>query len=252
MLDVTPLFAPLHVKNLALRNRIVMPPMETNYGLATEAARTWYGRRAAGGVGVVIVEATNVFKFGASLTAANLAPLVQAIHAGGAAAAIQLFPGVRGQEGAPADLSLADMEALVAQYAAASRICVAAGFDGIEPHGAHGYLLNRFFSPVHNRRTDAYGGSRAGRMRLALEIVAAVRPAVDTAGRLLLYRHTPVGDGYDIADSLELAQALVAAGVDILVCTGCDECFGYLDRGEGVRCAVWDGTAAAGGTGADA
>ncbi len=178
MLDVTPLFAPLPVRHLTLRNRIVMPPMETNHGLATEAARAWYSRRAAGGVGLVIVEATNVYKFGASLTADSLAPLVEAIHAGGAAAAIQLFPGVRGQPIAPADLAVEDIRRLVEQYAAASRICVAAGFDGIEPHGAHGFLLNRFFSPTHNRRTDAYGGSLAGRMRLALDIVAAVRPAL--------------------------------------------------------------------------
>jgi 2,4-dienoyl-CoA reductase-like NADH-dependent reductase (Old Yellow Enzyme family) len=99
MLDVTPLFEPLRVRHLTLRNRLVMPPMVANYGLTTEAGRDWYGRRAAGGVGLVIVEATNVVDFATTLTAENLAPLVQAIHAGGAAAAIQLFPGVRGQDG---------------------------------------------------------------------------------------------------------------------------------------------------------
>ena len=315
MLDTSPLFSPLQVKHKTLRNRIVMPPMVVNYGLATPEGQDWYGRRALGGVGLIIVEATNVVEFGVQLTAENLRPLVEAIHSGGALAAIQLFPGVRGEQVRPADLTDNDIRMLVACYRRAAEICAAAGFDGIEPHGAHGFLLNQFFSPQENRRRDSHGGSLEGRMRLALEIVGAVRPTVERAGLLLLYRHSPVGPGYGIPESMVLAENLVRAGVDvldispasdaapadraapfmklgvpviavnemdrlpralealsqgratliavgraliadpdwpakvregrldeILVCTYCDECFGYLDRGEEVHCAVWQET----------
>jgi 2,4-dienoyl-CoA reductase (NADPH2) len=119
---------------------------------------------------------------------------------------------------------------MIARYATATRICRDAGFDGIEPHGAHGFLLNRFFSPAHNPRTDAYGGSLENRMRLALEIVRAVREA---AGEdlLLLYRHTPVTEGsYGLDDSLVLARRLVDAGVDILDISPCGETPGELAK----------------------
>jgi 2,4-dienoyl-CoA reductase-like NADH-dependent reductase (Old Yellow Enzyme family) len=184
-------------------------------GEATSEAAAWYGRHAQGGVGLVIVEATNTALFGHELTVENLGVLASAIHAGGALAAIQLFPFRRGQSLAPADISLEQIDDLIAQYHLAACLCLAAGFDGIEPHGAHGYLLNQFFSPEKNARTDAYGGDLPGRMRLARRIVQAVRPVCDE-GMLLLYRHTPVGPGYDIADSLVLGQALVNSGVDIL------------------------------------
>jgi 2,4-dienoyl-CoA reductase-like NADH-dependent reductase (Old Yellow Enzyme family) len=112
----------------------------------------------------------------------------------------------------------ADIERLLAQYRAAAEICAQAGFDAVEPHGAHGFLLNQFFSTTHNRRTDEYGGSLAGRMKLALDILATIRPIVQQAGMLMLYRHTPLrsGFGYTIEDSLALAKELVKAGVDIL------------------------------------
>jgi NADPH2 dehydrogenase len=168
-------------------------------------------------VGLVIVEATRVFQFEQQYTASNLRPLVDAIHAGGALAAIQLYPMLSsGGAREPQALSREDIDALVAAYVHAAEVCLAAGFDGIEPHGAHGFLLNRFFSPVQNQRRDDYGGhSLAGRMRLAERIVSALRPVCGNGG-LLLYRHTPQGQGYGVDDSLALAERLVAAGVDIL------------------------------------
>jgi 2,4-dienoyl-CoA reductase-like NADH-dependent reductase (Old Yellow Enzyme family) len=221
-LDTSPLFTPLQIAHKTVRNRIVMPPMVVNRDLAGEtgdaarSGRAWYGRRAQGGVGLVIVEATNVVDFGDRYTADNLHPLVDAIHAGGALAAIQLYPGVRGQATTPAQMTLEQIDGLVDHYRVAAEVCAQAGFDGIEPHGAHGYLLNQFYSPQQNARTDAYGGDRAGRMRLALRIVDTVRPIVLGAGMILLYRHTPVGKGYGIKASLVLAEALVQAGVDVL------------------------------------
>jgi 2,4-dienoyl-CoA reductase-like NADH-dependent reductase (Old Yellow Enzyme family) len=214
--DTSALFTPLALGDKTLRNRIVMPPMVVNRDLAGPAARDWYGSRAAGGVGLVIIEATSVADVGGRWNADDLRPLVDAIHAGGALAAIQLFPGVRGQPTAPADMSLEEIDVLITHYYIAAQICAAAGFDGIEPHGAHGYLLNQFFSPVKNTRTDSYGGSAANRARLALRIVQTVRPITTAAGMFILYRHTPVGPGYGIDDSLVLAQALIDAGVDVL------------------------------------
>ena len=216
MYDVTPLFAPLQVKHKTLRNRIVMPPMVVNRGLTTPEGQQWYGRRAAGGVGLVIVEATDVVRFGSELTAENLRPLAEAIHHGGALAAIQLFPGRRGQTISPMQLTRQHIEQLLAQYHTAAEICAEAGFDGIEPHGAHGFLLNQFFSPTQNQRTDEYGGTLAGRMRLALSIMETIRPIASRADMLILYRHTPVRPGYGIEESLALAEALVKAGLDIL------------------------------------
>jgi len=216
MYDLTPLFAPLQVKHKTLRNRIVMPPMVVNRGLTTPEGQQWYGRRAAGGVGLVIVEATDVVRFGSELTTENLRPLAEAIHHGGVLAAIQLFPGRRGQTISPMQLTRQHIEQLLAQYHTAAEICAEAGFDGIEPHGAHGFLLNQFFSPTQNRRTDEYGGTLTGRMRLALSIMETIRPIANRADMLILYRHTPVRPGYGIEESLALADALVKAGLDIL------------------------------------
>jgi len=215
-MDVSPLFRPLVVRNKTLRNRVVMPPMVVLRGLTTPEGIEWYGQHARGGVGLAIVEATAVNRFGTELTAENMKPLVDAIHEGGALAAIQLFPETRGAASAPAELSTGQIEEMVRDYRLATELCAGAGFDGVEPHGAHGFLLNQFFSPVQNLRADEYGGSLNDRMRLALEIVKTVRPVCDSNDLLLLYRHTPVGQGYGIKESLVLGQHLVAAGVDIL------------------------------------
>jgi len=214
-LDVSPLFEPLQVRGKTFRNRIVMPPMVGLRPLTADDGIEWYGRRARGGVALVIVEATAVNRFGSELTPETLKGLVDAIHAGGALAAIQLFPVTRGIPVAPADLSQSQLDAMVAQYQRATEICLAAGFDGVEPHGAHGFALNQFFSPLQNTRRDEYGGSLDNRMRLARRIVQALRPLCGET-MLLLYRHTPEGPGYGIRESLLLAQALVADGVDVL------------------------------------
>jgi|LSQX01.2.fsa_nt_gb 2,4-dienoyl-CoA reductase-like NADH-dependent reductase (Old Yellow Enzyme family) len=213
---VMPLFEPLVVRGKTLRNRIVLPPMMANRPLTSPAAVAWYGQRAQGGAALVIVEATRLFQFDAELSADNLRPLVAAIHAGGALAAIQLYPMLANRLREPHELTLDDIDALVAAYARVGAVCREAGFDGVEPHGAHNYLLNRFFSPLQNQRRDAYGGhSLETRMRLAEQVVSVLRPICDD-DMILLYRHTPQGQGYGIDDSLTLARRLVAAGLDIL------------------------------------
>ena len=219
--DVSPLFEPLEVRGKVLGNRIVMPPMVQLRPITSPEGVEWYRERAAGGVGLVIVEATSVSRFGSELTPETLRPLVDAVHDGGALIAIQLFPVTfefpRTEPlPTPDDVSTDQLVDIVTDYRRAAEVCAAAGFDGIEPHGAHGYLINQLFSPVQNRRTDDYGGSPAARERFALDIVRAVLPPTREAGMLLLYRHTPVGKGYGIEDSVPFLGRLVEAGVDIL------------------------------------
>jgi 2,4-dienoyl-CoA reductase-like NADH-dependent reductase (Old Yellow Enzyme family) len=208
------------VKGKELRNRIVMPPMVGLRRLTTPEGVEWYGSHVRGGVGLVIVEATAVNRFGSELTAENMKPLVDAIHDGGALAAIQLFPVTFdfprvGEPPTPNTVDLDEIEEIIANYRTATEVCAGAGFDGVEPHGAHNYLINQFFSPVQNGRTDAFGGSIENRMRFGLRIVESVHSACD-GGMILLYRHTPVGQGYGIEESLILAEELVRAGVELL------------------------------------
>jgi 2,4-dienoyl-CoA reductase-like NADH-dependent reductase (Old Yellow Enzyme family) len=154
--------------------------------------------------------------FGPELTAKNMQPLVDRIHDGGAVAAIQLIPVPLDQQRTdPADLTKHAITSLLRQYQIAAEMCMTAGFDGLEIHGAHGFVLNRFFSPEHNKRRDEFGGSLIHRMRLAVEIVTALR---STCGddMLLFYRHTPVGYGYGVHESGQFARKLIRAGVDIL------------------------------------
>ena len=207
---------PLTMAGRPCRNRIVMPPMVTVRDPVSPEGVRWYGEHAKGGPGLVIIEATGVPRFGDDITVATLRPLVDAIHDGGALAAIQLFPIRFGSDAEVDSLSPTEIGAIVAQYRVAARTCADAGMDGVEPHGAHGYLLNRFFSPAQNHRTDEYGGSLQNRMRLGLEIVRAiVEEAVPDL--FVLYRHTPVQEGsYGLDDSLPFARQLIDAGVAVL------------------------------------
>ncbi len=215
-LDYSALFSPFGVKSVTLRNRIVVPPMVTNLDIAGPAGIEWYARLARGGAGLVIVEATFVDRFASELSVDSLRGLVDAVHGEGAAIAIQLFPVVFGSSVAPHDISQSDIEKIKKGYAVAARTCQNAGFEGVEPHGAHGFVLNQFFSPLRNLRKDDYGGALANRMRLGREIVQIMRSEVDDQF-LILYRHTPCEDGgYTIEDSIAFARALVDDGVDIM------------------------------------
>ncbi len=142
--------------------------------------------------------------------------LVDAIHDGGALAAIQLIPvTISRHHLSPINIERREIEEIVTHYQKAAEACAEAGFDGLEPHGAHGFVLNQFFSPVQNTRTDEFGGAIENRMRLALTIINMLRPICGT-DMLLLYRHTPIGQGYDVQESYLFAEALIQAGVDVL------------------------------------
>jgi 2,4-dienoyl-CoA reductase-like NADH-dependent reductase (Old Yellow Enzyme family) len=209
------LFAPLTIKRVTLRNRIVCPPMVQIRSIVSKEGIAWYRRLAAGGVSLVIVEATGVPLFGAELTVDNLRRLTDAVHAEGAAVAIQLFPVPFGESIDPNALTTAQIEDIIDQFGRTATICREAGFDGVEPHGAHGYMINQMFMPDKNSRTDRFGGSLENRSRLGIEIVRTMRRTADDR-LLILYRHTPEGAQYTIDDSLQFAAGLIDAGLDVL------------------------------------
>ncbi len=122
---------------------------------------------------------------------------------------------------APHALTEAEIADTVAAFAAAAQRADRAGFDTVEVHAAHGYLLNQFLSPISNHRTDRYGGSRENRMRFGLEVVAAVR-AVWPAGKPLFVRISATDGsdgGWGIEDSVAFAHELSRLGVDVVDCS---------------------------------
>ena len=121
----------------------------------------------------------------------------------------------------PHELTIDEIKALLKSWEAATRRALAAGFEVLEVHGAHGYLLHSFLSPLSNHRSDEYGGSLANRMRLAFEIVDTVRK-IWPQDKPLFFRTSSsdyVDDGWRIEDTVTLARELKARGVDVVDCS---------------------------------
>ena len=245
---------PIQVKGLRLRNRLVMAPIVT--GLAEEAAPgeaqlRWYQEHARGGVGLVVVESTAVAEDGklmpcnlglwSDAQVAGMARLAQAIQAEGVPAVLQLVHGgarawrpdpALGRVGpstvtllpgpAPRPMTEAEIRAVIDAFTQAARRARAAGFDGVELHAAHYYLLSQFLSPRTNHRTDRWGGDRSGRAALALEVTRAVRAAVGPDYLILCRLHSEerVEGGTSTGDLVWFAQELEKAGVDLLNLSG--------------------------------
>ena len=148
---------------------------------------------------------------------------MQITHAGGVACekVIKTRPAGPSERGKARGLEVNEMLAIAEDFAAATERAVKAGFDGVELHGAHGYLLCQFFSPLLNKRTDEYGGSLENRLRFPLLVVEKVRAHL--GGRLLLYRlgsDDLAPNGITIEDSVVFAQKLQQTGVDIIDVSG--------------------------------
>jgi 2,4-dienoyl-CoA reductase-like NADH-dependent reductase (Old Yellow Enzyme family) len=121
----------------------------------------------------------------------------------------------------PHELSPGEILGLIEQWAAAAKRALSAGYDLLEIHGAHGYLIQSFLSPIANKRRDGYGGGLKGRMRLALEVTEAVR-AVWPDDRPLFFRVSAVDGvegGWELGDTVALARELKARGVDVVDCS---------------------------------
>jgi len=248
MLVLVGLLDPLKVKGLTLKNRIVMPPMQTSLatveGAVTDSLVEHYIRRSKA-LGLLIVEHCYVSREGRlsknqlgiynDNLVGGLEKLSSRIHATGTPVVIQInhagrtasmeITGMKPVAPSPSEnareLRTEEIEALVEASAIAAERAMRAGFDGVEIHGAHGFLLNQFFSPLANRRRDKYGGSLENRMRFPLEVVEKVKEKV--SGRLLLYRLGSDDldpEGVKIEDSKKFAVKLEEAGVDIIDVSG--------------------------------
>lgn len=219
------LFYPLVCRGIEIKNRLVFAPVVTNFGLRSRKAINFFRERARGGVGLIIVHGTPVDFFLKPGITEVLLPLVAKVHEEGAKIAIQLWHGneLNGQAVAPSprgkyrQITIEEIQRVIKKFTEAVAVCRQAGFDGAEVHGAHGYFVNQFFSPLTNQRQDEYGGTLKKRLRLAEELVVAMRQA-GGGNFLLLYRHSAVDGlpgGTTIEESIFLAQALEAKGLDI-------------------------------------
>lgn len=243
------LFDPIEIGTLRLKNRIVMPPMATGLaiirGEVTEALIRHYTRRARG-PGLIVVEHSYVTRGGRlqerqlgiydDELMPGLTRLTEAVHGHGTPIAIQLnhaggrttseVCGVQPVAPSPVTLStersreltLDEIDGLVEAFGQGARRAVGAGFDVVEVHGAHGFLLNQFLSPLANQRDDPYGGVLENRARLPIRVVKRVRE-VEGEGFPLFYRlgaddMTP--GGLTLEDGKAAAVMLVEAGVDVV------------------------------------
>lgn len=283
------------IRGVEVPNRVWMPPMCVYSADATGATVgqpndfhiAHYSGRAAGGAGLLIVEATGVCPEGRitpwdlGLWSDEQVPaftrLTKAIKAHGAVPAIQLAhsgrkgsddrpwkdPAVAPEDHAaeyakltwtpvapspiafpkfptPAELTVEQIADVVESFAAAAIRAVEAGFEAIEIHGAHGYLLHEFLSPLTNQRTDQYGGSFENRTRLVVEVVSAIRDAIPEEMPLILrlsatdwlaenqageFEGALVPEGLESAESwtveqtIELVRIVTALGVDVINCS---------------------------------
>jgi 2,4-dienoyl-CoA reductase-like NADH-dependent reductase (Old Yellow Enzyme family) len=260
------LFAPLTLRSVTLRNRIGVSPM-CQYSATDGFADDWHlvhlGARAAGGAGLVMVEATAVEPRGrispqdlglwsddhvpmlrriARFVASQGAvPGIQLAHAGRKASVHRPWEGgkpLAAGEGAwpvvgpsamafadgypvPHALTVDEIRATIALFVDAAGRALAAGFKVAELHGAHGYLLHNFVSPVSNHRTDAYGGDFEGRIRVVLELTAAVRQVwpADLPLFVRLSCSDWVPEGWTLDETVALATRLTALGVDLIDCS---------------------------------
>ncbi|WP_019227484.1 NADPH dehydrogenase NamA [Sedimentibacter sp. B4] len=244
------LFASYIIKDLELKNRIIMAPMcmysAGDDGKVTDWHVIHYASRAVGGVGMIIQEATAVESRGRISSRDlgiwddshidGLKKIVEAVKSNGAKIGIQLGHAGRKCEAesekiiapspiafneeyrVPAEMTKEDIKAVVAAFKAAAQRAKQAGYDVLEIHGAHGYLINEFLSPVTNKRTDEYGGSPENRARILKEIIRAVRDVWPNEKPLMM-RVTAedyVDGGNHPDDLAELINLVKEYGLDLI------------------------------------
>jgi 2,4-dienoyl-CoA reductase-like NADH-dependent reductase (Old Yellow Enzyme family) len=258
---VQALFAPFRLGNLELPTRVVMAPMTRSFspgGVPNAQVIEYYRRRAAAGVGLIVTEGTtvghkaangypNVPRFYGEDALAGWKQVVDAVHAEGGKIVPQLWHvGNVRKLGTEPDASVpgygpmeklkdgqvvvhgmtqADIDEVIAAFAQAARDAKAIGMDGVEIHGAHGYLIDQFFWEGSNQRTDGYGGDLAARSRFAIELIQAVRAAVGPDFPIILRYSQWKQQDYtarlvQTPEQLEaFLKPLSDAGVDIFHCS---------------------------------
>ena len=246
------LFEPGWIGQMKVKNRIVMPPMGSGLGCGdgrvSQRMKEYYEERARGGVGLIIVEATCVEgsmgkAFPDQLLVDNdefiagLNELAKVIHKHGAKAAMQIHhagrdgkpirpdlqpvapsPIARGKERPPREITQEEIRDLVNRFALAAERVKKAGFDGVEIHGAHEYLIADFLSPAFNRRHDNYGGSLANRARFLLEVLQVCKEAVgrDFPVWCRINGKEYLKDGLTSKEAQSIAQMTKNSGADAI------------------------------------
>jgi len=245
------LLSPLRVGTLELKNRMAVAPMVTCYcdddGMPTEQYIAYHEARARGGFGLIITENYAVDPIGRGFWCGGLwkdeqiAPhseLARRVHAAGAKIFVQLYHCGRQTSSAiigaqpvapspltcpvmgeqPHELTQAEIATIIGQFGDAAHRAQQAGFDGVEVHGAHGYLIAEFMSAYSNKRTDAYGGPLVNRLRFPLGIIADIRAkcGFDFAVSFRISADEFVIGGRDITETKAICRNLEAAGVNLL------------------------------------
>ncbi|GAB7187271.1 old yellow enzyme (OYE) YqjM-like FMN binding domain-containing protein [Kitasatospora sp. Ki12] len=248
---------PVTINGLTVPNRIVMAPMTRSFspgGVPGEDVRSYYARRAAAGVGLIVTEGTyvghesagqsdSIPRFHGEEQLAGWARVAEDVHAAGGSIVPQLWhigmvrkqgdppvadapavgpSGIRldGTEGAGRAMTRADLDAVIGAFAEAAAAAERIGFDGVELHGAHGYLLDQFLWAGTNRRTDGYGGDPVARTKFTAELVAAVRAAVSSEFPVIFRYSQWKAENYDarLAETPQELEAILTplaeAGVD--------------------------------------
>ena len=248
------LFEPGRIGGLVIRNRAVMSPMGTDladiHGNATPRLIAYYAERAKGGIGLIINEYTGVDDVDSIPTQHNLRmaqdynvqeaeELTRSVHAYGAKIFAQLHHGGATSKSAftgrqnlspsgipmapggevPREMTLEDIKRVQEKFIAAAVRCKKAGYDGVELHGAHSYLIAQFFSKYYNRRTDEYGGSLENRCRFIDEIIAGIRAKLGRypiSVRICGDEMTDEPGFLTLEDGLEIGRHLEAQGIDCI------------------------------------
>lgn len=248
---------PLKNCKLTLKNRLIMPPMATGKsekdgGVSKELLEYYDEKSKSGFISLIIIEHSYIAEQGKASDGQlsvsgngrleGLKGLAATIHKNGSKAVMQInhagsaaskditghipvgpSPIVHPRKGGlPKELSKKEIVAITDNFAEAARRVKEAGFDGVEIHSAHGYLLNQFYSPLTNKRTDEYGGDLSGRIRIHLEIIKKVRTVVGDHFPILLRLGASdyMEGGISIEDSTIAAKEFEKSGVDILDISG--------------------------------
>ena len=251
------LLQPLKTGRLELHNRLVMPPMATEKaaagGKVSPGLLEYYNEKSMGGyISLIIIEHSYVRPDGKAsddqLSVADdsviegLKILADTIHRNGSKAVMQINHAgsaaseeITGtmpvgpsavlnprKETMPRELALEEIKGIIEAYQNAARRTREAGFDGVEIHSAHGYLLNQFFSPLTNKRGDQYGGNLLNRIRIHLQIISAIKKVVGEDFPLLLRLGASdfMPGGTTIEDSIIAAREFEKAGIDIIDISG--------------------------------
>ncbi|MHA1394299.1 MAG: oxidoreductase [Promethearchaeota archaeon] len=246
---------PGNIGKMELKNRVIMAPMSTKLGTEEGAVNeriiNFYAERAKGGVGLIIIEntcvewprgkaGTNPIRIDKDKYIQGLAEIAQAVHRYGAKISTQpqhtgRQTGITETEGQqliapspvpcefsggyiPKEMTEEEIKDLIKKFVSATVRTKLAGFDAVEIHGAHGYIVNQFMSPFSNKRKDKYGGSLNNRMRFPTELIYEIRSAIGEDFPIIFRISASefIKDGYTVHDAAKMAYILEKAGVDCI------------------------------------